>query len=309
MNIIIVAKPFSTPKVVRLANWPSYAVAGGLVCAVLAVVAGLGMLIGARWLAPSEARAELVAARDRLSAQHGEIDEVRQSVARDIDALAIRVGRLQAEAARLNALGDRLAKAGKLDDGEFNFVTEPGLGGPASSTKASALQVGEITGALDNLEQRFADQSRQLGLLESVLVDREIDQSLMPAGIPVRAGYISSGFGYRADPFNGHQEFHPGVDFNGERGADILAVAGGVVSYSGVRSGYGNVVEVDHGNGYMTRYAHNERNLSQVGDAVRAGDVIAKMGATGRATGTHVHLEVWLNGRLVNPSQYIRAMR
>jgi hypothetical protein len=309
MNIIIVAKPFSTPRVVRFGSLRSYAVVAAAATTVLAVIAGMGILVGAKWVAPSQAQVELDEARARISAQHGELDEVRQAVARDIDAIAIRVGRLQAEASRLNALGDRLAKVGKLDDGEFDFTGEPALGGPAATTQASALSVGEVTSALDRLEQKFEQQSNQLGLLESVLFDREVDQSLMPAGMPVRVGYVSSGFGYRADPFTGRSDFHPGIDFNGEKGADILAVAGGVISYSGQRPGYGNVVEIDHGNGYMTRYAHNSANLSQVGDAVRAGDLIAKMGATGRATGTHVHLEVWLNGRLVNPSQYIHAIR
>ena len=146
-------------------------------------------------------------------------------------------------------------------------------------------------------------------MLESVLFDRVVDQGLMPAGIPVRAGYQSSAFGYRADPFTGRPDFHPGVDFNGARGSDVIAVAGGVVSFNGRKPGYGNLVEIDHGNGYMTRYAHNDSNGVEVGDPVRAGDVIAKMGATGRVTGVHVHFEVWLNGRLVNPAEYIRAIR
>jgi len=131
----------------------------------------------------------------------------------------------------------------------------------------------------------------------------------MPAGIPVRYGYSSSGFGTRTDPFSGRTEFHTGVDFNGPAGSDVLAVAGGVVSFVGVRDGYGNVVEIDHGNGYVTRYAHNQRNLVDVGRTVRGGDVIAKMGSTGRATGNHVHLEVFLNDKLVNPTEYVRKLR
>jgi len=166
-----------------------------------------------------------------------------------------------------------------------------------------------MTRSIDELEAQFDRQSRQLGMLESVLFDRKLDQSLLPAGIPVRAGYVSSGYGYRADPFTGRSDFHPGVDFNGQRGADVLAVAGGVVSYAGAKPGYGNVVEIDHGNGYMTRYGHNDKNIVQAGDPVKAGEVISKMGRTGRATGVHVHFEVWLNGRLLNPSEYIHAIR
>jgi murein DD-endopeptidase MepM/ murein hydrolase activator NlpD len=226
-----------------------------------------------------------------------------------MDALALRLGKLQAEAMRLNALGERLAAVGKLDDGEFDFRTEPALGGPKSSAPAVSLSAAEVDSALQRLEAQFDRQSAQLGMLESVLFDREVDLGLMPAGLPVRAGYQSSGFGYRADPFTGRPEFHGGVDFNGPRGSDVVSVAGGVVSYAGKKPGYGNVVEIDHGNGYMTRYAHNDRNLVEAGTPVRAGEVIAKMGASGRATGVHVHFEVWLNGRLVNPAEYLRAIR
>jgi murein DD-endopeptidase MepM/ murein hydrolase activator NlpD len=226
-----------------------------------------------------------------------------------MDALAVRLGKLQAESMRLNALGERLAAVGKLDDGEFDFSAEPALGGPKSSAPAVSLSAAEVDSALERLEEQFDRQSAQLGMLESVLFDREVDLGLMPAGLPVRAGYKSSGFGYRADPFTGRPEFHGGVDFNGPRGTDVVSVAGGVVSYAGKKPGYGNVVEIDHGNGYMTRYAHNDRNVVDVGTPVRAGELIAKMGSTGRATGVHVHFEVWLNGRLVNPAEYIRAIR
>ena len=124
--------------------------------------------------------------------------------------------------------------------------------------------------------------------------------------MPVRIGYISSGYGYRTDPINGSHDFHPGVDFDGSYGDDILAVGSGVVSYSGNKPGYGNTVEIDHGNGYVTRYAHNSKNLVTVGDPIRDGDVIGKVGSTGRSTGTHVHFEVWRDGRVVNPNEFVR---
>jgi murein DD-endopeptidase MepM/ murein hydrolase activator NlpD len=309
MNIIIVASPLSTPRVLRLGNWRSVAAACVTLVVVAGVLIGSGALFGATFGGPSKARAEIAQAREQLEAQRSQLGEVQHAMARDMDALAVRLGKLQAESMRLNALGERLAKVGKLDDGEFDFRSEPGLGGPAPATSAISLSVTEVDSTLERLEAQFARQSDQLGMLESVLFDREVDQGLMPAGIPVRSGYKSSGFGYRADPFTGRPDFHPGVDFNGPRGSDVIAVAGGVVSYSGLRPGYGNVVEIDHGNGYMTRYAHNDRNLVEVGDPVRVGGLLARMGSTGRATGVHVHFEVWLNGRLVNPSEYIRAIR
>jgi murein DD-endopeptidase MepM/ murein hydrolase activator NlpD len=309
MNIIIVARPLSSPKVLQLGDRRTMAVAGALLAGVAAVLVGLGALVGATVVGPGQARAEIAQARQQLERQEAELAQVQQSVARDMDALALRLGKLQAEAMRLNALGERLAAVGKLDDGEFDFRTEPALGGPKSSAPAVSLSAAEVDSALQRLEAQFDRQSAQLGMLESVLFDREVDLGLMPAGLPVRAGYQSSGFGYRADPFTGRPEFHGGVDFNGPRGSDVVSVAGGVVSYAGKKPGYGNVVEIDHGNGYMTRYAHNDRNLVEAGTPVRAGEVIAKMGASGRATGVHVHFEVWLNGRLVNPAEYLRAIR
>lgn len=310
MNIIIVARPFSTPQVLRFGHWRSYAWLGAGASAVLGTVLALGVLLGALFVGPQQARAELDAARTQLEAQRAEIEQVRASVARDVDALAVRLGRLQAEATRLNALGERLAKAGKLDDGEFDFSAEPGLGGAASvAPVATSLSLPDAGSALAQLEAQFDTQSRQLGVLESVLIDEQLDRSLLPAGMPIRAGYISSGYGYRTDPFTGRPDFHPGVDFNGELNQAVLAVAAGVASFVGVKPGYGNVVEIDHGNGFVTRYAHNNANLVQLGNTVRAGDVIARMGRTGRATGVHVHFEVWRDGRLVNPSQYVRAMR
>jgi murein DD-endopeptidase MepM/ murein hydrolase activator NlpD len=123
--------------------------------------------------------------------------------------------------------------------------------------------------------------------------------------MPIANSYITSGFGGRADPFGGGAAFHKGIDFHAGMGDPVLAVADGVVSYAGQRSGYGNVVEIAHGNGYVTRYAHNSRLLVQVGDLVRSGQQVAKAGSTGRSTGAHVHFEVWVNGAVVNPSKFL----
>ena len=127
--------------------------------------------------------------------------------------------------------------------------------------------------------------------------------------MPVAHGYIASGFGGRADPLDGHSAFHSGIDFDAPMGSAVTAVADGVVTWAGVRSGYGNVIEIDHGNGYMTRYAHNSELVARVGQRVHAGETIAKVGSTGRSTGPHCHFEVWLNGRAVNPMAYVKSSR
>jgi murein DD-endopeptidase MepM/ murein hydrolase activator NlpD len=309
MNIIIVGRPGTAPRTLNLGAdriGPAFV---ALVVLGLAVLIGLGVAIGTFIGGPAMARAELAEARAQLAEQARQLDVARLGVQRDTDALALRLGQLQAEATRLNALGQRLARVGKLEDGEFDFNQPPAVGGPARQGALVRSPATDIGAALDTLEGQLNRQGEQLRMLETVLFDREVERSMMPAGIPVRVGYMSSGFGRRTDPFTGRPEFHGGVDFAGPRGTEIMAVAGGVVSFAGTKPGYGRVVEIDHGNGYMTRYAHNDRNKVDVGDPVRAGDVIATMGNSGRASGVHVHFEVWQEGRLVNPSEYLAAIR
>ncbi len=309
MNIIIVGRPGSAPRSFRLETKRPLLLLGLGAAVSVGLLVGLGVVLGATLGGPALARAELAAARTHLAEQARELADAQQRVRRDMDALALRLGRLQAESTRLNALGQRLARIGKLEDGEFDFTQPPAVGGPERPTLVGAPRREDVGKALDDLESALSRQGEQLRLLETVLFEREVERTLQPAGIPVRIGYMSSGFGRRTDPFTGRPEFHGGVDFAGPRGSEILAVAGGVVSFSGTKPGYGRVVEIDHGNGYMTRYAHNDRNKVDVGDPVRPGDVIATMGNSGRASGVHVHFEVWQNGRLVNPSEYLAAIR
>jgi murein DD-endopeptidase MepM/ murein hydrolase activator NlpD len=260
MNIIIVAKPGRAPRSLRLDSRRPVFLVASVAAAAVALLTGLGFALGVTLGGPALARAELSEARARLAAQSRELGEAQLQVQRDMDALALRLGQLQAETTRLNALGQRLARVGKLEDGEFDFTQAPAVGGPERPTLLAATRRADVGTALDELESQLSRQGEQLRMLESVLFDREVERTLLPAGIPVRVGYMSSGFGRRTDPFTGRPEFHGGVDFAGPRGSDILAVAGGVVSFSGTKPGYGRVVEIDHGNGYMTRYAHYDRN-------------------------------------------------
>jgi len=216
--------------------------------------------------------------------------------------LAARLGELQAEANRLNALGERLTRIGQLQDGEFNFDKPVGVGGAGPVRDISAPELRE---GLDTLNRQFADSGEQLSVLESMLFNRQLDMNSVPSREPIANSYITSSFGRRADPIVGGSQFHKGIDFEADVGDPVLAVADGVVSYSGVRSGYGNVIEIDHGNGYVTRYAHNSRLERRVGELIRAGQEIAKAGSTGRSTGAHVHFEVWERGQYVNPRKFL----
>lgn len=234
--------------------------------------------------------------------QEANLESTRREAQREVNALAARLGELQAQANRLNALGDRLTRIAKLGDGEFDFDKPVGVGGAESSQDMPAR---DLVDGLDEVGAQFGSAGRQLSVLEALLFDQELERNAMPSRSPVASSYITSGYGGRADPFGGGSQFHKGIDFDANTGDPVMSVADGVVSYSGVRSGYGNVVEVDHGNGFVTRYAHNSRNTVQVGDLVRVGQQIAKAGSTGRSTGAHVHFEVWENGRVHNPRKFL----
>jgi murein DD-endopeptidase MepM/ murein hydrolase activator NlpD len=305
MNVIIVAKFLKAPKKIALRDPRTWGVCCAALLCVLAAGAGVGYVLSD---ADERALGEIQALREQVRDQQDDLDAARGEAQRELNAMAAKLSELQAQSNRLNALGERLTRIGRLDDGEFDFSEPPAVGGPEAGDLGGAVSV-DLQGALDSLGLRLSSQAQQLELLENLLLDRDVDASVLPTGLPVRSGYASSGFGHRADPFTGAGDYHGGVDFNGPRGSDILSVAEGVVSFAGRRSGYGNVVDIDHGNGYMTRYAHNSENLVQPGQRVRVGQVIAKMGSTGRATGSHVHFEVWLNDRPVNPNQYLRGAR
>lgn len=243
-----------------------------------------------------------VSLRAQVADQQASIELTRREAQREVNALAARLGELQAEANRLNALGERLTRIGQLQDGEFDFDKPVGVGGVGPVEDISKP---ELDQGLQQLDQQFNAAGEQLSVLEALLFSRQLDLNAVPSRSPVARSYITSGFGYRVDPFRGGRALHKGIDFDANTGDPVYAVADGVISYSGRRAGYGNVVEVDHGNGYVTRYAHNSRLTRKVGELVRAGQEIAKAGSTGRSTGAHVHFEVWENGRVVNPRKFL----
>lgn len=306
MNIIIVSKFLKSPRNIALSSPPVVVGIAFSVLLLVALGASLAVLFGR---IDQGAATEAALLRAELSTQQGEIEAARADIDRQVDAMATRLGELQAQATRLNALGFRLTQVAGLEEGEFDFSESPAIGGPESSELIGTMQAPTLQFSLDAMAQRLADQAQQLSLLESLLIENTVDIDLRPAGLPVRTGYASSPYGARIDPFTGRREFHRGMDFNGERGSDVMAVADGVIAFSGRHNSYGNMVDIDHGNGYMTRYAHNSENTVKPGQRVRAGEVIGKMGATGRATGNHVHFEVWHNDRSVNPRDFLKHER
>jgi murein DD-endopeptidase MepM/ murein hydrolase activator NlpD len=305
MQLILLSKDRGHLGHVRLSSGRLWA------CAVVATLsisafAFYGGITAARFFGISNPQAQVETWRAELAEQQGIIDITRRTLEQNLDALALRIGHMNAHVVRLDALGTRLTQMAGLKDGEFDFSTAPSLGGPEELIADSEpAQLSGVVGALDVLDEQLADRNRQLTVLEDLLLNRKLRDEVRPEGRPVTSGYVSSQFGNRTDPFTGRRAFHKGVDFAGREGAEVVAVASGLVIWSGERQGYGELVEINHGNGYVTRYAHNVDNLVAVGDTVKRGQVIARMGDTGRATGPNLHFEVLLNDKPVNPLTYV----
>ncbi len=240
--------------------------------------------------------------RPALAEQRTRLQQSREQMSANQLAISRRLGQMQAEVLRLNAAGQKLTELAQLDIDEFDFASPPAIGGPIHPSDDLLTPT---DGALEQLEMELELKARQLDVLEHFLMVSQLHSEQFPSGWPVRKGWISSLFGRRSDPFTGRSARHDGIDFAATYGSDVVAVAAGVVSYSGSRSGYGKVVEINHGNGYVTRYGHNSRNLVKAGDKVEKGERIALVGRSGRATGAHVHFEVLVDGQRIDPKQYI----
>ncbi len=281
------------------------ALLAGASAALMLVVAGafsLGMTLGER-SGVRTANGDPSQFARAVASQQQELAQLKLQVQARIDALSARMGQVNAHVLRIDALGKRLTEMANIDSREFDFDSQPAIGGPESD--GVGAQLPDLSRMIGVMEERVTMRGVQLSALENVILQRELREQIVPEGRPVRRGFISSQFGERQDPFTGHQAFHKGVDFAGTMGAEVVAVASGVVTYAGERSGYGNVVEVSHGNGLVTRYAHNQSNLATIGATVTRGDPLALMGSTGRSTGPHVHFEVLKDGRQVNPRSFI----
>jgi murein DD-endopeptidase MepM/ murein hydrolase activator NlpD len=304
MNLKIVSGRTGAVRHVDLKSPKTLLTFGGTALIVTAAIFVAGVQLG-RFMAGPPQSEQLA---QELDAQRMDIQTVRGQLQGKVDAIAGRVGTMNAHLIRLDALGRRITDLANLNRGEFDFDKPPPAGGPeGGEIQGGSAQVPELTTVLDALEAQLADRERQLTVLESLMSTRQLGQRILPGGWPVIGGWISSTFGYRSDPFTGHGAFHAGVDFAAEPGSRVVATGPGVVSFAGYKNGYGNVVEITHPTGYMTRYGHNSRNLVREGDTVQKGQAIAIIGSTGRSTGTHVHFEVERDGSPLNPMRYLSA--
>lgn len=275
--------------------------AGFLACLLLASAA----FFAPRLFPTDPADAALVAEwQQRLEAQQAELERLRERSAAESQAVGKHLAAMHARLMRMEALGSRIVEVADLDEGEFSFDEPAPVGGPTTA-RPRPLAWSDLQASLDGLSTQLKTREAELEVLDSLLSDREYHQGTVVAGRPVNWGWISSPFGKRVDPFNGQMAWHSGVDFAGREGSDVVAVASGVVTYAGERYGYGLMVEINHGDGYVTRYGHHESLGVETGQIVKKGQVIGSMGSSGRSTGPHVHFEVLKHGRHVDPKAYV----
>ncbi|WP_298443218.1 M23 family metallopeptidase [uncultured Ferrimonas sp.] len=231
------------------------------------------------------------------------LQQLREQTDAQLSLIASRVGRIQARMNRIEAVGTAMAAQADLAE-QFDFDSAVGLGG-VSSPSQEEIELSLLMEQMDQLLLRLERADNQLPLLESLDRSHHIDIDRYLSGRPLNSGWQSSSFGYRNDPFTGRRAMHRGLDFAGSEGGEVVATGAGVISYSGKLFGYGNLVEIDHGNGLKTRYGHNKENLVELGQLVKKGQAIAQIGNTGRSTGPHVHYEVLKNDKQVDPARYV----
>jgi len=246
---------------------------------------------------------------EEIQDQWVELELAKQSSQQQINALTARLAMIQAHVRRLDAAGERILTISGIDATEFNFGSEPAIGGPEKLVEFSAKLMSDsgndLNDSFDKINLSLQSKEQQLKVLESLLMDKHMGIERYISGRPTTKGWLSSFYGERNDPFTGKPAWHAGVDFAGSEGDDIIATAAGVVSWVGKRSGYGLLIEINHGDGLITRYGHNKKAVVEKGAVVKKGQVISKMGNSGRSTGAHVHYEVIKNGRPTNPTPYV----
>jgi murein DD-endopeptidase MepM/ murein hydrolase activator NlpD len=304
VNIILVTGANARAKTITL-DWRHWAGGGFALFVVFIVFTLMFNFLTLKWAAAVQHPwlQAIILADQRQEAQRN-----LEKVQGHLNAMAMRLGELQAQVLRLDGLGERLAKSAGLKPQELPSLTAPdatpGRGGPVSSLPSRSFTEDEFEKMLTKLTAQVEVNTDQYGVLEALLVQDSVNRKFLPTHEPIPEGWFSSNFGYRVDPFTGMRTFHEGIDFPALRGTTITAAASGKVIFAGQHPEYGKMVDIDHGNGLVTRYAHASQLLVKEGDLVLRGQAIAKVGTTGRSTGPHLHYEVRLNGTPQNPARF-----
>lgn len=308
MKVILINRKHGGSRSIELGRWSRALLSLCCLGLPLGMVA-VGYVAGQNSDAREIGGIALDSLKDDLEQQSDDLEHLKDQADRKLQALTLNLAELQARMTRIDALGQHLTAMADLEEGEFDFSQAPAVGGPLGGEFNVDYSSSDLTDELGLFQARLTDREQQLDILESLLSNRKLEEQSWLSGRPVEKGWISSYYGKRNDPFSGKPSFHHGIDFAGKEGSNVVAVASGVVTYTGSRSGYGEMVEISHGDGFVTRYSHNRENLVKPGDVVRKGQSIALMGSTGRSTGAHVHYEVYKHGRSVDPSSYVRRTR
>lgn len=304
MHIILVSNRLTKARSVTLTT--AHVVAGAVALAGMVVVlAGVLFYVSVRHAA--QIRLPVVESLV-LSAQQDQARKADGFLRENLNAMAVKLGQMQAQLMRLDALGERLSGMAGLKPQEFRFGEVPGRGGAVStSSPPHDLSLGEFSQQLEVLSKQMENRTDYLGIVESTLFDARVKRKLMPTITPVEVSWNASSFGWRIDPITGQHALHEGIDFIADAGMPVFAAAGGVVVFAEFHTQYGNMVEIDHGNDFITRYAHGSKLMVKVGEVVRRGRKIAEVGSTGRSTGPHLHFEVRYKGVAQNPARFLQA--
>lgn len=306
MQIIVLHPRLTSAKTLTLTNRHLAAAAALVVASVIACAA---LMAYAALHHSAGLKLPFIGDMAALSAQD---DAARKDayLKQNLAAMAVKLGEMQAQLMRLDALGERVQGLAGVKPEEFNFKELPGRGGaePSAGLHGSRdLGMQEFQQALDAMSRDIERRADYMNVVETALMDDKIRFKLLPTIQPVNVSYNASGFGWRIDPFSGRSAFHEGIDFAAPVGTPIVAAAGGVVIAAEYHHQFGNMLEIDHGNDIVTRYAHASRLLVKVGDIVRRGQHVADIGSTGRSTGPHLHFEVLVKGVQQNPHKFLVA--
>lgn len=305
MSITILKRSSQGMRSVKLNNGFLYTITFLLIA--LPVAASVGGYYYAKTL-DKAAKVEQITIdnwQNEIQEQWAELEAAKQSSQQQINALTARLGMIQAHVRRLDAAGERILTIAGIDANEFSFGSSPAMGGPEKLTEMAPNSSNDLDQSFDEVNLSLESREQQLKVLESLLMDKHMGVERYISGRPTTKGWLSSFYGERSDPFTGKPAWHAGIDFAGSEGDNVIATAAGVVSWVGKRSGYGLLIEINHGDGLVTRYGHNKEAVVEKGAVVKKGQVISKMGNTGRSTGAHVHYEVIKNGRPTNPTRYV----
>lgn len=236
----------------------------------------------------------------------GQVGKLQTRINSDRKRLAVyarNIGTMQARLTRLDALGSQLVEVASLDASEFNFGLQPAIGGPRMQVRPVNLDGIDVS--LGRLDSRLLNIDTQLAAIDYLLEKKRMQQAAKPHAWPTEGGWISSRYGFRIDPFNGGREMHRGIDIANRFGAPVLAASRGIVTFSGKMKGFGYMIDIDHGYGYVSRYGHMSSLAVHVGDEVGDDQLIGRVGSRGRSTGPHLHYEVHRYGRSLNPLKYL----